>query len=82
METFFKMLIEAQATYNFLEELSSFNERNLIHGKECCPRCLKAHLLKASKDEPVHFHKTIKGYLRGEIGHNGYYLDGDEVIKI
>lgn len=50
----------------------------------CCPRCLKAHILKTAKennfsDEEI---ADMLTGVKGEIGHNGYYLNGAEVVKI
>jgi len=49
-----------------------------------CARCLKAHMLKEA--ENIGLTKREKSFLssliEGEIGHNGYYLDGDELKKI
>jgi hypothetical protein len=82
MQNVITSLEKTNLPLDHLAEIKSFIQRNIIAKGECCERCLKAHLLKISKDEPIHVHKTMKGYLRVEIGHNGYYLDGEEVRKI
>lgn len=52
--------------------------------KHCCPQCLKAHLIKKAKElnlkEDVF--KIIDFYIKEQAGHNGYYLDRDELVSI
>ncbi|MBX4212160.1 hypothetical protein KW787_01745 [Candidatus Pacearchaeota archaeon] len=49
----------------------------------CCPRCLKAHAIKMAEEMNfLHVNKTIKRLIKGEVGHDGYYLDQDELIRI
>lgn len=77
------------------KEVSEFIQRNTFsemaqnqHSRgafpPCCPHCLKAHIIKTArkvnlKDEEVA--QVLLG-IKGEAGHNGYYLDGESVVKI
>lgn len=68
------------------EEALEFIQRNTLSGTNensggalkplYCPRCLKAHILKKAKE----MNNAIK--IRGNVGHNGYYLNGDVIVKI
>lgn len=81
---------------NLIAEMESFTERNSLINIEaqaqmgkaelnhCCPRCLKAHALKVGRDlglDNVSL-SFISGLFDCELGHEGYYLDGDNLIKI
>lgn len=61
----------------YLEEANSLYK--------CCPNCLKAHALVKAREfgfneESI---KILSTLFKGDIGHyGGYYLDGDELIKI
>lgn len=51
--------------------------------KVICPRCLKAHLVhKARKMNNHLLENAVYDSFDCEIGHNGYYLDKEKVIKI
>lgn len=81
---------------NLIAEMESFTERNSIVSIEaqvgksraelnrCCPRCLKAHALKTGKE--IGLDKLSLSFISGlfecELGHEGYYLDGDSLVKI
>ena len=84
-------LANADAPPQLLEEIRAFAERNLIlpagnpHPSrgECCQQCLKAHaLVHAQKQKAFHLPRIIHKTLKGKDGHNGYYLDNDEVKKV
>ncbi|MEK6856003.1 MAG: hypothetical protein AABX66_02475 [Nanoarchaeota archaeon] len=72
-----------------IASIESFVERNnVIEPKgtshTSCPHCLKAHTIKKAKEleldrESVRF---LSNLIKGNLGHDGYYLDGDELIKI
>lgn len=75
-----------------MREAMRFTKRNTLDvvqtGKKAmsavCPRCLKAHLMKAAREKDMD--KVLVQILvdMGEhsIGHNGYYMDKEKVIKI
>jgi hypothetical protein len=51
---------------------------------ECCPACLKAHLLK--KAEGLNLGRAVREVIKNmancETGHYGYYLDDGKLVKI
>ena len=80
----------------FIREIKRYAKRNAftldytIHNnhsnriKVCCSQCVKAHALEKAKrmnlgKEAI---KSIEEMFECEIGHNGYYLDREEVKKI
>lgn len=68
-----------------LLELEVFTKRNALSKQinDCCPRCLKAHLIKKAKEYSLFSEiKNIESLLQEEPGHHGYYLDEDEIVKI
>lgn len=68
-----------------LSELESFRSRNALPTvmNECCPRCLKAHLIKKAPHLGLQEEKNkINQLLDCEIGHSGYYLDKNKLVKI
>ena len=79
-----KLFLEAEAFMqrNRIVDLSSLedNEINL----ECCPHCLKAHLLK--KADEMNLGKATREIIisMGELqtGHDGYYLDKEKIVKL
>ena len=54
------------------------------HIEECCPHCLKAHLLKKAEkmNHAGAMSKIIIELGEYENGHGGYYLDAGEVRKV
>ena len=56
--------------------------KSKIH--ECCPRCLKAHMLKTAEKMGISEggRQFLSLFVGGEAGHDGYYLDNDELIKV
>jgi hypothetical protein len=75
---------------DFLSEMERFKDRNTIveNGDEqiCCVQCLKAYALKKADeielgDEAIReLNKMLDGGI--EVGHNGYYMDAGELVKI
>jgi hypothetical protein len=71
------------------EELDRFSDRNCLVALEnsyeaVCEQCLKAHLLAEAKKMNLSkkLTESIKDSLKGKIGHNGYYMDQDKIIRI
>ena len=73
-----------------LLEMENFVERNALITvashledkkpiKQCCRKCLKAHLFKKFGRD---FEKLLNWVFDCETGHGGYYLDGQNLIKI
>ncbi|MFH1290799.1 MAG: hypothetical protein ABIH92_05330 [Nanoarchaeota archaeon] len=77
-----------------LDEMRSFIRRNSLaivaHRIEtrkplycCCTKCLKAHLFKKCDDFGLNNHKNaVLGIFECEIGHEGYYVDDETLVKI
>ncbi|MBI2451876.1 hypothetical protein HYV50_02235 [Candidatus Pacearchaeota archaeon] len=77
-----------------LIEIEAFSHRNplgtlayrLKDKKEiyyCCPNCLKAHLIKqAQRIGRKNLRKILSRILNGEVGHDGYYIDGEEIKRV
>jgi hypothetical protein len=66
------------------KEISEFKKRNSIVKHYCCPRCLNAHIINkalsltlGNKDL-----EQLKANMKEGIGHDGYYLDNNELIKL
>ncbi len=71
------------------EELNRFADRNCLVALEnsydgVCLSCLKAHALSEAKklNLPKNKIESIKASFDGRIGHNGYYMDKDKLIRI
>src|SRR3989339_567811 len=70
-----------------ISELEEFVNRNLlINDKKgsFCPRCLKAHASNKANElgldpNSLEFFGTL---FIGDLGHNGYYLDEGDLVKI
>lgn len=76
--------------------LESYAQRNSLTGVAsesktkksmvgCCPRCLKAHMLKTAEKIGIsqEGRKFLALFMPGEAGHyGGYYLDEDKLMKI
>ena len=88
-----KFEIEKNNTEKLFFELQEFVQRNLLTVdsfeplrkiKVVCPNCLKGHLIKTSQEMGFSdmFTKIIYDNFKGECGHNGYYLDGEKLIKL
>lgn len=81
---------------NLIGEMESFTERNSLvnmkvskqNGKaelnHCCPRCLKAHALKTGKEIGLDNISLffISRLFNCKSGHDGYYLDENNLVKI
>ncbi len=81
MQTILHSLFEANISTELLYELSHFIQRNSLVRGECCLRCFKAHALKLVKKE-YGFFGIIDNLIPEEVGHHGYYLDGEEMKKV
>jgi hypothetical protein len=66
------------------EEKEKFLGRNKISGDRCCPWCLKAYLIERAKEKGMEDWaiSMINQKLPGRSGHNGYYEDGGEIVKL
>lgn len=62
-------------------EIENFKKRNtLVSGKQvCCEACLNAHLIKKARALKIALEDAG---IRGEIGHEGYYIDSGKLIKL
>ncbi|MEK6927206.1 MAG: hypothetical protein AABX11_02135 [Nanoarchaeota archaeon] len=92
----FMLRNKAQALLNrilipdtLISELDEFTKRNNVSQSQeelhsSCPNCLKAHAIKTAIDIGLDADAIIflQNLLDGKTGHEGYYLDGDELIKI
>ena len=74
---------------DLISEIDAFCERNNCQTPvnelhTCCSRCLKAHAFRKAKEIGVSKDgmKVIFSLLNGKIGHEGYYMDGNELVKI
>ncbi len=71
---------------DLIAEAERFMDRNVISDADlqCCPQCLKAHVIKKATEfglstKEIEF---LNEMFNSEIGHNGYYLDADKLIKL
>ena len=74
-------------TDDLIAEADAFIGRNscVEHRSDAyCPHCLKAHMIK--KAEELGLTEDTIEYLNeimpGEVGHEGYYLDIDELVEV
>lgn len=79
---------------NLVVEMRDFIKRNSlaivaykIEGRKplycCCPRCLKAHLMRKCRESGFgNYKKAIGKMFDCEIGHGEYYMDGSELSRI
>lgn len=78
-----------------LNEVMKFRERNALailayrlKDKKpvhyCCPRCLKAYLIKKTRELKLgeEAERMLNKMLKCETGHEGYFIDGNHLIKI
>ena len=72
---------------SYLAELNEYIQRNSVAqvGSKhfCCHRCLKAHSIKKANEYglgPCAVY-IIYSLLNCESGHEGYYLDGDDLVS-
>ena len=77
--------------HRLLLELHAFVRRNRVVdlGDEftidhCCKRCLKAFLLERAEDHGLSGEQLtfLDTYFSCETGHDGYYLDGDDLLNL
>lgn len=74
---------------NLKAELDRFSDRNCLVALEnsydgVCLSCLKAHALAEARKlnlSPKAI-DAIKDSFDGKIGHNGYYMDQDKMIRV
>ncbi len=79
---------------DFIAELDSFCSRNSIVSlkrlprgssrlSSCCPNCLKAFALQKADEMLLgdFAYQFINKLIHGETGHDGYYLDNEELKK-
>jgi len=72
--------IESFVKRNALVEVaSSLDGRKPIY--HCCPSCLKAHLVKKTNSNKK-IERLLSELLGYETGHHGYYMDGENLVKI
>jgi hypothetical protein len=59
-------------------------EHSLSPMQRCCPHCLKAFVLQIAQEQGINekVQKELLRKLPGSIGHNGYYVDGEELIAV
>ncbi len=77
------LLVWEKAPTSLIESVNEFASRNVLLGEACCMRCLKAHLLKKAREEQSSdFISLVHRIIDEEAGHQGYYLDGEEIRKI
>lgn len=67
----------------FVNEIVKFKGRNKIVGNKYCERCFMAHVIMKARELRIGNDLIIqlKENMSEEIGHNGYYLDGDKLIR-
>ena len=60
----------------------NINNKEQIH--ECCPSCLEAHLIRKAKELGLNNnHKeAIQKIFECKVGHNGYYLDRERLVRV
>jgi len=74
---------------DLISELEKFKDRNIIleikgDGRVCCSMCLKAYALKKAAELGLGQNAiaAVRRMIPGETGHNGYYMDGEELIRV
>tara|TARA_Y100000310_G_C20107855_1_gene545727 strand:+ start:261 stop:560 length:300 start_codon:yes stop_codon:yes gene_type:complete len=76
---------------SFQEEIQAFIVRNAIAQanphptkEHCCDHCVKAHALKTAQLLNLNQDTldVLSASLDGNLGHDGYYLDQERLIKI
>ncbi len=75
-----------------IEEIHKFQKENsiaitsTIHGpkQHCCDKCLKAHVFKLASE--IGLNQNVLMFLEqtfpGEIGHNGYYINKEQLVPL
>lgn len=73
---------------DLIANIEDFKDRNAIleekGEKICCQQCLKAHAFVKAKEFglPENAISKIDKMIEGKIGHDGYYLDEGELIRV
>ena len=74
---------------NLIAELEDYSCRNYLPELslktiKCCPDCLKAHAIATARELGLDNRATsfLSTLLMGKIGHEGYYLDEKELVKV
>jgi len=78
---------------SLLVEMENFAKKNALAVSEsngnkfhhCCVKCLKAHALKKAREIKLDEKRMswLMDMFGGEAeGHEGYYIDGEELVKI
>lgn len=74
---------------DLISEIEDFRERNAVielenDGKVCCPQCLKAYAITRARELglPRNALDEINRMIKGEIGHEGYFMDQDDLKKL
>ncbi|MAE49814.1 hypothetical protein CMI48_03235 [Candidatus Pacearchaeota archaeon] len=77
--------------HQLLLELHAFVRRNRVVDlgdeftiEHCCKRCLKAYLLERAEGYGVSGEQLsfLESYFSCEAGHDGWYLDGDDLLNL
>ena len=65
-----------------LHEVEKIDDSEELH--KCCPHCLKAYALNKGKEYGMTSFGILKlsEALPGKIGHDGYYLDAEELVRV
>ena len=85
--------LEIQSPCKILNKIKDFIKRNSLavtknsNGKPAihfCCNCLKAHIIKIAKENKLgkSITNSLTMVLNCSLGHDGYYLDADKLIKI
>lgn len=69
---------------SLLKEINLFIKRNSLNEGHFCEKCLKAHILKKASEFKVSSEliKKLNSLSKVEIGHSGYYLDENNLVRI
>lgn len=75
---------------DFIAELEEFRDRNTVvnvegnYGNICCSQCLKAYALKKAEEFGLGKNAidVISKMFQGKAGHEGYFLDGEKLIRV
>jgi len=61
---------------------SRISDKKEIH--YCCPRCLKAFAMKKSEEMKLSplVSNSVVSMFDCEWGHEGFYIDGDELVEV
>ena len=68
-----------------IDSLKDFVERNPSPGtNQCCPKCFKAYALKKLGEMKLNSRtrRFVESLYECDVGHDGYYLDEDKLVKV